>query len=118
MARGSFEYNGSSSACDLGLKVCGHGIFKRSASSYVFFLFHAHRTVFHSGVVTRKNVDSSSRWRENAATVSSRVGNKTQPFKLNRRPVSRTASTVFRSSRRSATRVTRVTYLEKNETEN
>src|SRR6185312_15910993 len=43
------------------------------------FLSQAHFTVSHSGVVTRNWPTSSDRYRENAATFSSRVGNKTQP---------------------------------------
>src|SRR5579871_2749678 len=86
-----------------------------SASSYVCFLFHAHWVEFQSGVVVRKNSARSARYRENAATVSSRVGYKTQFLRLRRRPTSRTESTVLRSSLRSSTRTKSLTYLENRE---
>src|ERR1039458_10477412 len=80
IAKGNRLYKAESSSSFLGLDVCGTGIPNSTARSYVFFLSQAHFTVFQQGVVTRKNSASRSRWRENATTVSSLVGNNTQPF--------------------------------------
>ena len=63
----------------------------------------------------KESGESSARWRENAATVSSLVGIRTHPRRLKRLPTSSTLLTVLRSSRMSDTRITRDAYREKRE---
>src|ERR1035441_8336024 len=94
IAKGNRLYKAESSSSVLGLDVCGTGIPNSTARSYVFFLSHAHFTVFQQGVVTRKNSASRSRWRENATTVSSLVIYNTQPFIPYPCPASNTFSRV------------------------
>src|SRR6266508_816118 len=92
------------STTDLGYHVRGTGMPSCWASLYVLRLSHAHRTASHPQVGTRNRSRRRSRCRENAATVSSLVGNRTQPSRWSRVPTSSIMSTDRSWSRRLSTR--------------